>query len=259
MSVVRGVFEAADGAIGLGTTTPFDRLHVRYDNNTGDFTGLAVQNPNGGALSIRACCSTTTPTRSPSSRATTTSRTNTGLTTSRGSRRWSVQRLDQLHARRHVKFLVAATDHRHRHDHAVALLEVSNVIPGGLGEHVDDQLHERRSDPHLHGAESPRHGRPRQPPCCQRRWPGRLLPAMATGRRHLVQALPAASPCRPSQNWTDTAHGTRDEFFDDPKWVNDIGYPDGHRQFGDGRHRDIFTSVQSSKSATPRLARPSVS
>ncbi len=45
-----GVFEAADGAVGMGTTTPFDRLHVRYDNNTGDFTGLAVQNTNGGAL-----------------------------------------------------------------------------------------------------------------------------------------------------------------------------------------------------------------
>jgi hypothetical protein len=45
-----GVFEAADGAIGLGTTTPFDRVHVRYNNNTGDFTGLAVQNTNGGAL-----------------------------------------------------------------------------------------------------------------------------------------------------------------------------------------------------------------
>ena len=34
----------------MGTTTPFDRLHVRYDNNTGDFTGLAVQNTNGGAF-----------------------------------------------------------------------------------------------------------------------------------------------------------------------------------------------------------------
>jgi len=45
-----GVFEAADNSIGLGTTTPFDRLHVRFDNNTGDFTGLAVQNTNGGAL-----------------------------------------------------------------------------------------------------------------------------------------------------------------------------------------------------------------
>ncbi len=45
-----GVFEAADGAVGMGTTTPLDRLHVRYDNNTGDFTGLAVQNTNGGAF-----------------------------------------------------------------------------------------------------------------------------------------------------------------------------------------------------------------
>src|SRR5262245_52418738 len=44
------VFELAGGAIGMGTTTPFDRLHIRYDNNTGDFTGLAVQNTNGGAL-----------------------------------------------------------------------------------------------------------------------------------------------------------------------------------------------------------------
>src|SRR5262245_2145814 len=44
------VFELAGGAIGMRTTTPFDRLHIRYDNNTGDFTGLAVQNTNGGAL-----------------------------------------------------------------------------------------------------------------------------------------------------------------------------------------------------------------
>ena len=33
----------------MGTTTPFDRLHVRFNNNNGDFTGLAVQNMNGGA------------------------------------------------------------------------------------------------------------------------------------------------------------------------------------------------------------------
>jgi hypothetical protein len=45
-----GVFEAADGAVGMGTTTPLDRLHVRYSNNTGVFTGLAVQNTNGGLL-----------------------------------------------------------------------------------------------------------------------------------------------------------------------------------------------------------------
>ena len=45
-----GVFEVADGAVGMGTTTPLDRLHIRYSNNTGDFTGLAVQNMNGGAF-----------------------------------------------------------------------------------------------------------------------------------------------------------------------------------------------------------------
>jgi hypothetical protein len=45
-----GVFEAAGGAVGVGTTTPFDRLHVRYNNNAGDLTGFAVQNMNSGAL-----------------------------------------------------------------------------------------------------------------------------------------------------------------------------------------------------------------
>ena len=50
-----GVFEVPvtgglmDGAVGMGTTTPLDRLHIRYSNNTGDFTGLAVQNMSGGA------------------------------------------------------------------------------------------------------------------------------------------------------------------------------------------------------------------
>jgi len=44
-----GVFEAVGGAVGMGTTLPLDRLHVRYDNNTGQFTGYAVQNTNGGA------------------------------------------------------------------------------------------------------------------------------------------------------------------------------------------------------------------
>ena len=38
-----GVLEAADGAIGLGTIAHHStRIHVRYNNNTGDFTGLAV-------------------------------------------------------------------------------------------------------------------------------------------------------------------------------------------------------------------------
>ena len=45
-----GVFEDAGGSVGIGTTTPLDHLHVRYDNNTGDFTGYAVQNTNPGAL-----------------------------------------------------------------------------------------------------------------------------------------------------------------------------------------------------------------
>ena len=37
------VFETG-GAVGLGTTTPFDRLHVRFTNTNGTFAGLAVQN-----------------------------------------------------------------------------------------------------------------------------------------------------------------------------------------------------------------------
>ncbi len=45
-----GVFEAVGGAVGIGTTVPLDRLHVRYNNNTGQFTGFAVQNTNAGAL-----------------------------------------------------------------------------------------------------------------------------------------------------------------------------------------------------------------
>ena len=32
------------GAVGLGTTTPLDRFHVRFTNTNGTFTGLAVQN-----------------------------------------------------------------------------------------------------------------------------------------------------------------------------------------------------------------------
>ena len=43
------VFETG-GAVGLGTTTPFDRFHVRFTNTNGAFTGLAVQNlGNSGA------------------------------------------------------------------------------------------------------------------------------------------------------------------------------------------------------------------
>ncbi len=41
------LFENA-GQIGLGTTTPRDFLHVRFDNGGGTLTGLAVQNTNSG-------------------------------------------------------------------------------------------------------------------------------------------------------------------------------------------------------------------
>ena len=37
------VYEAG-GAVGIGTTTPFDALHVRFLNTNGAFTGYAVQN-----------------------------------------------------------------------------------------------------------------------------------------------------------------------------------------------------------------------
>ena len=54
-----------------------------------------------------------------------------------------------------------------------ALLEVSNAIPGGPAEHVDDQFHERRWSL-LHGETSQRHGRRAQRPC-RTGWPGRPL------------------------------------------------------------------------------------
>ncbi len=39
------------GAIGLGTSTPLDRFHVRFTNTNGAFTGLAVQNLGSTATS----------------------------------------------------------------------------------------------------------------------------------------------------------------------------------------------------------------
>ena len=82
-----GVFEAADGAVGLGTATPLDRLHVRYNNGTGDFTGLAVQNLNGGALAYSGMLFYDHTGALNNSRASTTARMNTASTTSRGPRR----------------------------------------------------------------------------------------------------------------------------------------------------------------------------
>jgi Chaperone of endosialidase len=39
------------GTVGVGTATPFDALHVRFDDTTGRFTGYAVQNTASGAAS----------------------------------------------------------------------------------------------------------------------------------------------------------------------------------------------------------------
>ena len=116
-----GVFEAAAGAVGMGTTTPLDRLHVRYDNNTGDFTGLAVQNTNGGALAYSGMLFYDHTNALTSSRATTTARTNTASTTSRGSRRAarSTARSTSCSAARRV-LRRRQRQRRHRHHHAVA-------------------------------------------------------------------------------------------------------------------------------------------
>jgi hypothetical protein len=46
------VFENAIGAVGLGTTIPADRLHVRFTNSIGTNTGLAVQNMGNNATSF---------------------------------------------------------------------------------------------------------------------------------------------------------------------------------------------------------------
>jgi endosialidase-like protein len=38
------MYESGTGLVGIGTTTPFDSLHVRFTNTNGGATGLAVQN-----------------------------------------------------------------------------------------------------------------------------------------------------------------------------------------------------------------------
>jgi hypothetical protein len=88
-----GVFEDGTGKVAIGTTTPFDFMHVKFANTTGQFTGLAVQNTGNTATSfsgmLRGCCSSIRTTRSGSSRGSTTSRTSTASTTSRATARVS--------------------------------------------------------------------------------------------------------------------------------------------------------------------------
>jgi endosialidase-like protein len=38
------MYESGTGLVGIGTTTPFDSLHIRFTNTNGGATGLAVQN-----------------------------------------------------------------------------------------------------------------------------------------------------------------------------------------------------------------------
>jgi hypothetical protein len=47
---ISAVYEAG-GAVGIGTTTPFDAMHVRFTNTGGTATGLAVQNLGNTATS----------------------------------------------------------------------------------------------------------------------------------------------------------------------------------------------------------------
>ena len=44
-------FTVPTGAVGIGTTTPFDQLHLRFSNQGGAITGLAVQNLGNTATS----------------------------------------------------------------------------------------------------------------------------------------------------------------------------------------------------------------
>ena len=45
------VYETGGGLVGVGTTTPFDAVHVRFNNPSGGMTGLAVQNLGSTATS----------------------------------------------------------------------------------------------------------------------------------------------------------------------------------------------------------------
>ena len=121
-----GVFEVPvtgglmGGAVGMGTTTPFDRLHVRYDNNTGDFTGLAVQNTNGGHVRLFRHAvlrphqrAHPVPGLQQQHARIPHQQHRAGLAGRR------VQRLDQLHDRRRLEVLCVANHCWHRHDLAV--------------------------------------------------------------------------------------------------------------------------------------------
>jgi hypothetical protein len=68
------------GKVGIGTTTPFDRLHLRFNDPGGSVTGLAVQNLGNTATSYSGMLFYDRSVRWGSSRASTTSRTNTGST-----------------------------------------------------------------------------------------------------------------------------------------------------------------------------------
>ena len=154
-----GVFEVPvtgglmDGAVGLGTTTPLDRLHIRYSNNTGDFTGLAVQNMSGGAFAYSGMLFY------DHLGALTQFQGYNNSTHEYRINNIAAGGLHQLHARRGVEVhRRQQRQHRHRHHRAGGAPRSQQCCARRAREHVHNQLHER-SRSLLHGEESQRHGR----------------------------------------------------------------------------------------------------
>ena len=140
--------------VGIGTTTPFDLLHVRYTNTGGTppaspcrtwatrpprYSGMLFYDQNGALGQFQGLQQ-----RHPR--------------IPHQQRRHGPHRLDQFHGRQRLQVLRGRQrQHRHRHHRAVGDARSQQCDPWRPRQHVDDQLHERGQSL-LHGTASPRHG-----------------------------------------------------------------------------------------------------
>ena len=127
----------AGGAVGMGTTTPFDRLHVRFTNTNGGLTGLAVQNLGNTNTSYSGMLFYDQ---------------NGAVAQFQGFNNGTHEyRINNIATNASINFMTGEhvavlrgqqRQHRHRHDHAAsALLDVSNASGDHANGIAGDQFH----------------------------------------------------------------------------------------------------------------------